>query len=137
MKKNIDNKNLEEETNGSSLDGLSSEEIANKFDKQMAKLEKIEKEEAMEKNENPDDLLDKIDDFFDKWKEKFDEIDPLEEKNIVEKYANISDRNIDIQDAIKSSWNSVLDEIWDWKKEKNPVSRNLYRIANWILKTEK
>ena len=137
MKNNIDNKNLEEWSDNSSLDGLTPEEIAKKFDKQMDKLKEIAKAEAMDNNETSDDLIGKIDDFFDRGKEEFKEIDTTEEEITFENYQKISDRNITIQKAILESWNNVLDEISDWEKQKSTVSKVLLRVTDWILKTEK
>lgn len=141
MKNNLNNKENEWFEDKKDINKMSDADVAKKFDKQMQKLENIAKKEAEEKvrenNDNPDDLLDQIDDFFDKSKEEFDEVNTFKEKRMRKKYTRIIDRSIDIQEAIVKSWESVLDEIKDWKEQKHPVAKSLFRIANWILKSEK
>lgn len=152
--KNIDKNNKISDIDDNSLEGLSQDDIAKKFEKQMDKLKKIAKNEIHE--ETRDDLdalknkekkesnyeinedLDKqVDNYFDQVDKEFEEINTQEENNVVVKYKNISKRNIDIQKAIIKSWESVLDEILNWKEQKSVVSRSLLKIANWILNTEK
>jgi alkanesulfonate monooxygenase SsuD/methylene tetrahydromethanopterin reductase-like flavin-dependent oxidoreductase (luciferase family) len=121
---------------------MSDEEISERFDKQMKKLEKIAKKEAeaeaRENNTNPDDLLDQIDDFFEKGKDEFEDIDKTEtEDNVISKYSKIKNRHINVRRAIIKSEESVLDEIKNWKKEGNLVAKSLLRMTNWILKSEK
>lgn len=140
MKKNIDDKNKLEGESDNNLNWLTPDEIAKKFDDQMDKLKKIAKKEAQEEQleNNTDWELDKtIDEFFDKTEDEFNDIDSFEEKKVINNYANISDRNIEVQDAIRTSWNSVLNEIADWKTQKNVVSKTLLRVSNWILSSEK
>jgi hypothetical protein len=42
-----------------------------------------------------------------------------------------------VKESIQSSADKILDEIYNWKEEKNPVARSLLRIVNWVMKTEK
>gem|GEM_PF-1852686 len=42
-----------------------------------------------------------------------------------------------VKESIQSSADKILDEIYNWEEEKNPVARSLLRIVNWIMKTEK
>lgn len=135
--KNIDKNNNISESNENSLDSLSHKEIAKKFEQNMDKLKDIAKKEAKENNEDPEKILDKIDDFFEKGKEELENIDTKSEKKVLKKYKKILNRKIDVQKEIINSWEFVLEEIRDWKKEKNPVAKSLLRITKWILKTEK
>ncbi|HKL43969.1 MAG TPA: hypothetical protein VJ892_01680 [Candidatus Absconditabacterales bacterium] len=139
--KNIENKNITPESEENSLEGLSHEEIAKKFEQNMDKLKDIAKKEAKENNEDPEKILDKIDDFFaitdNKEKEELENIDTKSERKVLKKYKKILNRKIDVQKEIINSGEFVLEEIRDWKKEKNPVAKSLLRITKWILKTEK
>ncbi len=139
--KNIENKNITPESEENSLEWLSHEEIAKKFEQNMDKLKDIAKKEAKENNEDPEKILDKIDDFFaitdNKEKEELENIDTKSERKVLKKYKKILNRKIDVQKEIINSWEFVLEEIRDWKKEKNPVAKSLLRITKWILKTEK
>lgn len=84
---------------------------------------------------------DKVSEFFWKWKEEFKKIDTFTEKKFVKKYWNMQNklahRPGEVKEAIEKSADNILDEIYNWKKEKNPVARSLLRIVNWIMKTEK
>ncbi len=134
--KNIDkNNNIEPDEN--SFEWLSDDEIAKKFEEQMDKLKKIAKKEARENDEDPEKILDKIDDFFENWKEELEKIDTKKEKKAIKKYKKILNRGIDVQKEIINSWEFVLGEIKNWEKEKNPVAKSLLRIIKWILNTEK
>lgn len=136
MKNNIDNKNLGK-SDDKFLDWLNSKELAAKFDKQIDELKKISQKEIHEDGDNPDEILKKIDDFFEQEKKEFNNIDTKKEELVVNNYKNISDRNINIQQAIKDSWNSILMEIKNWEIEKNLVSKVLLKISSWILNSEK
>lgn len=144
--KKFENKDIGSEQDKNSLSWLPDKDIASKFDKQMDKLKNIAKAEAKEQ-EDADELIDNINDFFEKAEKVDNDLENNKEikKEIgkkskrtrtVKKYTSIENRNIDVQNAIKESWESVLDEILNWKEEKNPVAKSLLGIANWILKTE-
>jgi hypothetical protein len=81
--------------------------------------------------------LEKIDDFFEKGKNEFRRVDSVKEKRVVKKYNRILDRNINIQESIVNSAETILNEIQNWDKEKDLVAKSLLRISNWILKSEK
>jgi len=85
--------------------------------------------------------IDRVSEFFWKWKEEFKKIDTFNEKKVVKKYwktkNNLKYRPEKVKEAIEWSADEILDEIYNWRKEKNPVARSLLRIVNWIMKTEK
>lgn len=84
---------------------------------------------------------DKVSEFFDVGKEEFEKIDTKIEKRVVKKHGQMVDkfagRPEAVKESIQSSADKILDEIYNWKEEKNPVARSLLRIVNWIMKTEK
>lgn len=84
---------------------------------------------------------DKVSEFFKEWEEELKVIDTRKEKRFVKKYKKMkgisSERPEAVKNAIESSVDDVLDEIYNWEKEKNPVARSLLRIVNMIMKTEK
>jgi len=86
---------------------LSHEEIAKKFEQNMDKLKDIAKKEAKENNEDPEKILDKIDDFFaitdNKEKEELENIDTKSERKVLKKYKKILNRKIDVQKEIINS----------------------------------
>ncbi|HRU50374.1 MAG TPA: hypothetical protein P5155_02615, partial [Candidatus Absconditabacterales bacterium] len=67
--------------------------------------------------------------------------DTKTEKRVVKKHKNmvksLSNRPGGVQEAIGESVDKILDEIYNWREEKNPVARSLLKIVNWIMKTEK
>ncbi|HRX64076.1 MAG TPA: hypothetical protein P5060_03170 [Candidatus Absconditabacterales bacterium] len=144
---NIVDPNLDENEDIESNEEKSESDIAKDFDDYMEKLKNIAKAEAESRNQEGDyETI--IDDFFEKAEkvdndlENTDEIEKeigrkFKRTRTVKKYNSIENRNIDVQNAIKESGESVLDEITNWKEEKNPVAKSLLSIANWILKTEK
>lgn len=89
-------------------------------------------------NENSKD---KVSEFFWKWKEEFKVIDTRRERKVVRKHKIMKSkfelRPDWVKQAIEQSVDRILDEIYNWKEEKNPVARSLLRIVNRILKTEK
>lgn len=111
--------------------------------------EKIQERESEVKNNEIQDIknktkseldsikIDKVSEFFDQGKEEFKKIDTFKEKKVVRKHNKYINRPIEVKDAIEDSSDRILDEIYNWKKEKNVVSRSLLRIVNWIIKTEK
>lgn len=103
--------------------------------KNLVKQEAINKKEYLEDSRINEDL-DKIDNFFEEWKEEFKKIDTEDEEKIIKIYNKIKDRPVVVQKEIEKISNKVLDEIYNWKKEKNPVARSLLRIVSWIMKTE-
>ena len=104
--------------------------------KNLIKKEVIKKTEDWEKLKINEDL-DKIDKFFEQWKKEFEKVDTSDEKEIIKKYNTIRNRPVEVQKEIEKISNEVLDEIYNWKQEKNPVARSLLRIINWIMSSEK
>jgi hypothetical protein len=84
---------------------------------------------------------DKVSEFFDAGQKEFEKVDTKTEKRVVKKHKNmvksLSNRPGWVQEAIGESVDKILDEIYNWKEEKNPVARSLLKIVNWIMKTEK
>ena len=137
MKKNIDNKDIEAWFDSWSLDWLNSSEIAGKFDKQMDRLKQIANAENAENNAESENMDKLIDDFFDIEKvQDYDKVSKSNSSFVDQKYRAITDRGVDIQKSIVSSWNSVLSDIVNWWQEKHPVAKSFLGIANWILKSE-
>jgi len=68
-------------------------------------------------------------------------VDTKTEKRVVKKHGQMvnkfAGRPEAVKESIQSSADKILDEIYNWKEEKNPVARSLLRIVNWIMKTEK
>ncbi len=84
---------------------------------------------------------DKVSEFFWKWKEELNKLNPNTKKQIKKTSlwikGKLYNRPQEVRQAIEKSADNILDEIYNWKEEKNPVARSLLRIANWIMKTEK
>jgi hypothetical protein len=84
---------------------------------------------------------DKVSEFFDAGQKEFEKVDTKTEKRVVKKHKNkvksLSNRPGWVQEAIGESVDKILDEIYNWEEEKNPVARSLLKIVNWIMKTEK
>jgi len=84
---------------------------------------------------------DKVSEFFDAGQKEFEKVDTKTEKRVVKKHKNmvksLSNRPGWVQEAIGESVDKILDEIYNWREEKNPVARSLLKIVNWIMKTEK
>lgn len=84
---------------------------------------------------------DKVSEFFDAGQKEFEKVDTKTEKRVVKKHGQMVDkfagRPEAVKESIQSSADKILDEIYNWKEEKNPVARSLLKIVNWIMKTEK
>ena len=84
---------------------------------------------------------DKVSEFFDAGQKEFEKIDTKVEKRVVRRHSQMVDRFAGrpeaVKESIQSSADKILDEIYNWEEEKNPVARSLLRIVNWIMKTEK
>lgn len=149
LKNEVDLQNTEksEEKNDSenvseSLNNLGNSLINSKLDELQSKVEDTLLDSSLENNfmwESNDNITKwQIDEFFEKWKEEFnDDKKTIVENKFVKKYQNLEDRNMDVAKWIESSADKISDEIKNWKEEKNPVARSLLRFVNWIMKSEK
>ena len=98
-------------------------------------------ESRLEQKKISEKWKDKVSEFFDAGQKEFEKIDTKVEKRVVRRHSQMVDRFAGrpeaVKESIQSSADKILDEIYNWKEEKNPVARSLLRIVNWIMKTEK
>lgn len=98
-------------------------------------------ESGFEWNKHSEKPKDRVWEFFDTGKKEFEKVDTFKEKRVIGKHKKMTNKFADrpetVKEAIQNSSDKILEEIYNWKQEKNPVARSLLKIVNRIMKTEK
>lgn len=101
----------------------------------------LDMQEWLELKDTDDETKKELNQFFEKWKEKFkDDVQTPEGQELSQKLLQsdrFKNRSTETVQQIAKSATKIENEIKDWQKEKNPVAKSLLKFADWIMSTEK